>query len=403
MQKSYILDWVYLQKIVNHEFRKKYLTPLENDNCSTITDGNNCAAACEWYENSKKKYSCVSKSRVKQFLDTNPDIITTPNGRYKIIKSMQIYVFKLGVQFIVYKIFKSEDNQNMFVLFKPGSQSIRRILYKRDQPTDQPTTKDIDLYTSFIEPLFKEITGLMLENQSTVKKFIIGGHSMGCMIALRFASFLLDTPETMTFFNDRVFVIGSGGEASLLKEYFLALKANPNIFIFYSSTENKIDCYANSSGPNSVKSDRNENKFGDLDYHYLYSPFYILGKSSIEKLTPPDNYTEQKSTSFENGDLPNASEINPLATSTYSFYNNNCAGLHDFNFYKELFLSNKDKILEMFPTLVYSIDQPVEEGIRPAVESLGGKRTYRNRKKIRKIKSRKNIRCSKRKWKRNKK
>lgn len=214
----YIKEWIDLENVMLYDYDKPMLegatrdkdgniigivgdecfqtTGFDNDTCEQKTTSN--GKKCKVYKTSSGAKACAEEQHLKYtYVSDNP---SNPNiykslskQKYTIIQSSKITdnaafntANQAGVE-LFFKIFKSESTNNIYVLFSSG------VVF------------DVSTLSDRFTPIIAEIL-----SYHDYDKIIIGGHSMGCMIALHFANAIYRNPENRQFFLDKCIVIGSG-------------------------------------------------------------------------------------------------------------------------------------------------------------------------------------------------
>ncbi len=215
---TYIREWIDLENVMLWDYDKPILegavrdkngniTDIEGDQCFQTTgfDKDACeqkttdkGQKCKVYKSSSGSRICTEEQNLKYtYVSSNPSNPNTYKSlskqKYTIIQSSKITdnvafntANQVGVE-LFFKIFKSESTNNIYVLFSSG------VVF------DVITLSD-----NFI-PIITEIL-----SYRDYDRIIIGGHSMGCMIALHFANAIYRNPDNRQFFVDKCVVIGSG-------------------------------------------------------------------------------------------------------------------------------------------------------------------------------------------------
>ena len=386
--QSYISDWVYLQKILNQPYDKTYVSEIKDgevDSCNAYNDvycpynpEGKPEIICRGRVNSKSnKVECINSNRIKPFLETNDEPIITPNGEYIIIKTFrEMYMFTYE---LICKMFSTDSV--CFVLFSPGSDDL---------------AVEINSNETFHTIFFNDFFGKILKKMELIQKpegfkFVIGGHSMGCILALHFGYKLFT--ENKSLFKNNVLIIGSGAVQCLSNEKDTAFNDLPNVVIFYS---------ANSDGKTDCRILPKQTKFKDFR---LYTPFYILkqepqkSKSKLKEflsnpfylLKPPKEPPKNQLYKITQNPSENKRTFaNGYQEFTISEYNEECAEiLHNFKFYIDMILSIKDQIISFFPEFAYNPPQKIpqisagkikrrrQSRIKSSHRSRSSKRTYR--------------------------
>jgi hypothetical protein len=221
--KTYIIEWLDLVNIMSYPYDKIKITGSERDNrgeiinikddeCFNIKNIAECDKneKCQSYT-SKKTKICISKTNLSNYLPSTSAIpnIFIPigsNNRYEIIDA------EIITESIFYKIFKSKNTEIVYILFPTGDTSINL------------NTPEINIK---LENLINKIMNF--------KKIVIAGHSMGCMMALHFASILYQ--KNMTLFQEKCVVLGTGPYKGYQSSYVLP---NTKIFVLVYAYENSL-------------------------------------------------------------------------------------------------------------------------------------------------------------------
>jgi len=252
--------------------------------CEKRTDGN-----CRLF-----KKLCVNKKRVTKLVKNVQSVfgftetqvqISTNKGIYTIIKSGITEVIVKREQIIkvpvFYRIFLNDTKY--FIIFNIGESQIAKY------------------FESQLINMFSELTMFILMNGTNPEtKFILGGHSMGCALALHLSSILFNNFDSK--FYNKIYVIGSGSPPCLLERE----NSVPNTFIFYSSVNNSADCIINEN-------------VNDFKLHY---PFFVI------------DYLTKLITKI---DEPKSFEINHINILQPSENKQFCNEIHFFSFYMNCF------------------------------------------------------------------
>lgn len=215
--KTYISEWLDIQNIMFYKYYKtrlissvrdehgKIIDVIDDDECFKIKQMGTCESneMCYWHNGSQNGV-CVNKTNKSDYLPSKPsdppNIFTnlTSNNSYEIIYAREIgggeieeiqssgsSGFRIGYDTLFYKIFKSQQTQNIYVLFSAG------YIINVNKPT-------INLILNLL------ITKL----RGYTEKIVIAGHSMGCMMALHLASLFFE--KHPRHFQDKCVVLGSG-------------------------------------------------------------------------------------------------------------------------------------------------------------------------------------------------
>ena len=195
---------------------------IKDDECFNIKNIAECDKneKCQSYT-SKKTKICISKTNLSNYLPSTSAIpnIFIPigsNNRYEIIDAeiidAEIIDAEIITKSIFYKIFKSNNTEIVYILFPTGNTSINL------------NTPEINIK---LENLINKIMNF--------KKIVIAGHSMGCMMALHFASILYQ--KNMTLFQEKCVVLGTGPYKGYQSSYVLP---NTKIFVLVYAYENSL-------------------------------------------------------------------------------------------------------------------------------------------------------------------
>ena len=152
-----------------------------------------------------------------------------------------------------------DSEQNLYLLFSSGRVLPNELLWENE---------DFKLY---LQLLWGEIKSKRQEN---VKKVILCGHSMGCVVAQRLGYYIFELDKS--FFWSTVLVIGSGSFPWITEEKKKHYKNMSNIFIFINTIRTEYKIFKDPTSCNTKES---------LE---LYEPYFIIGSHSI------DTNTEQK-------------------------------------------------------------------------------------------------------------
>jgi|688.fasta_scaffold293765_2 hypothetical protein len=205
--KTYISEWLDIQNIMSYEYDKPKLISsvrdkhgkiidVIDDECFKIKKISKCEEneMCYWHNGSQNNV-CVNKTNISDYLPSDPpNIFTnlTSNNSYEIIYAQQIDDEEIESldsrkinNTVFYKIFKSQQTQNIYVLFSTG-----HTINVNKPPINEALNLLIDKLMGYTE------------------KIVIAGHSMGCMMALHLASlFFINNP---IHFQEKCVVLGSG-------------------------------------------------------------------------------------------------------------------------------------------------------------------------------------------------
>ncbi len=215
---TYIREWLDLENVMLWEYDKPILegtmrdkngnivgiigdecfqaTGFDKDECEQKTTKN--GEKCKVYKSSSGSSVCAEEQHLKYtYVSNNPSNPNTYKSlskqKYTIIQSNKITdnaafntANQVGVE-LFFKIFKSESTNNIYVLFSSG------VVF------------DVSTLSDKFPPIIAEIL-----SYRDYDKLVIGGHSMGCMIALHFANAIYRNPDNKQFFVDKCVVLGSG-------------------------------------------------------------------------------------------------------------------------------------------------------------------------------------------------
>jgi len=340
---SIIKNWFGLQNIVCNDFYKTFLVSAENDLCNEYKINECNQNGCVEYEKSDASSLCVNKDRIKKFIKPNEFINKLTEKAYIIIESKRYEYTSFGINKIIditdnenisprenggnftisYKIFKSKDEPIYYVLFSPG-------------------IKDISLYFSDINILLNQIIDYLIQlvvDKNDVK-IILGGHSMGCTIALQLGFLLFK--KNKNFFLRYCILIGSAPSNfinydSEENKYYKNL---PNIFIFYFGVvyqgKKYIDCFYFN---------------GNKNFSIYYPSFFLLSKitTNVERYINSNKNPNTSDTTklykqintseygINNKYFYKFNEFELIDTSTFIYF---CALLHSWSSYAVLSINN---------------------------------------------------------------
>jgi len=228
---EYIKEWLAIENIATKRFGQKYLVNYPNDAddpCEeTVIDecDDNKRYKCRKYvSNSTNKNTCVSKDRIKKFQAPNTIV-----GRYSINSKTQYSIkfeMKESVLFnncffikgrtfpMYYHIMLSTETNNVYILFPAGG------IFEKDEFNKNPELKEF----------LQELVDKILEQEAyKMKKIIICGHSMGCVLALYTG--MIMQKQDKDFFDNNVIIVGSAPFKYANDESFTNLK-NVMVFVF---------------------------------------------------------------------------------------------------------------------------------------------------------------------------
>lgn len=210
---TYIKEWLDLENVMLWDYDKPILEGTSRDKSGNIIAivGDECfqidgfdKAACEQkekckvYKSSSGSSVCTEEQHLKYtYVSSNPSNPNTYKSlsrrTYTVIQSGKILdndafnTASQGNAELFFKIFKSESTKNIYVLFSSG------VVF------------DVSTMSDKFATIITEILSYQDYN-----KIVIGGHSMGCMIALHFANAVFRNPDNRQFFFDKCIVLGSG-------------------------------------------------------------------------------------------------------------------------------------------------------------------------------------------------
>ena len=108
---SYVYEWMEIENIMTHEYSKSYLEKLKDEELDSCDDNDtNLHIPCELRQPECKYYTkpgdtiCVSKNRIKHFLNTEKSVEITGRlgGIYKIVDSDFVIIDEPGLQINVF-------------------------------------------------------------------------------------------------------------------------------------------------------------------------------------------------------------------------------------------------------------------------------------------------------------
>lgn len=215
---TYIKEWLDLENVMLWDYDKPMLEGTSRDKSGTITAivGDECfqidgfdkeacqqkttdkGEKCKVYKSSSGSSVCTEEQHLKYtYASSNPSNPNTYKSlskrTYTVIQSGKILdndafnTASQGNAELFFKIFKSESTKNIYILFSSG------VVF------------DVSTLSDKFAPIITEILAYQDYN-----KIVIGGHSMGCMIALHFANAIYRNPDNRQFFFEKCIVLGSG-------------------------------------------------------------------------------------------------------------------------------------------------------------------------------------------------
>lgn len=218
---TYIKEWVNIQNIVVEKtFNKFMLDSLsinEHDVCELINvESCDLAESCTFYKN-----KCVNKNRLHSMHKTNV-ILHSKNGNipFRVIDSMFLSKVQLTTTSIdmYYCMVESIYTKTVYVLFSSGIVLRENELQKNHELNDR------------LMILIGKLIGLVKKHPTT--KFVLGGHSMGNVLASYTGWLMYSNPKYKHYFENNGYIIGTAGAKWLGNpELFRDL---PNIKIFIS-------------------------------------------------------------------------------------------------------------------------------------------------------------------------
>jgi hypothetical protein len=224
--KTYISEWLDLVNIMSYPYDKIKITGSERDNRGTIIKikDDTCFEIedmdeCEQNKTCQpliKESICISKTNLSNYLPYTSAIpnIFIPigsNNSYEIIDAAEIIT---ETTYLFYKIFKSNQTGIVYILFSTG--------------------RTIDLNTPEINNGLQKLIDKIKEYVK-FEKIVIAGHSMGCMIALHFASILYKNQPY--FFKEKCIVLGTGPYKGYHSQIILP---NTKIFVLVYAYKQKL-------------------------------------------------------------------------------------------------------------------------------------------------------------------
>ena len=262
---TYIKEWLDLENVMLWDYDKPILEGTSRDKSGKIIAivGDECfqidgfdkeecqqkttdkGEKCKVYKSSSGSSVCTEEKHLKYtYVSSNPSNANTykslSNRTYTVIQSGKILdndAFNTAAQGnaeLFFKIFKSESTKNIYLLFSSG------VVF------------DVSTLSDKFASIITEILSYQDYN-----KIVIGGHSMGCMIALHFANAIYRNPDNRQFFFDKCIVLGSGPYKGYHYDDPL-----PNTKIFVSTFINKREPPVLNVDGYFVRSS------GDLSKHY---------------------------------------------------------------------------------------------------------------------------------------
>lgn len=217
-----VKEWVNIQNIVIEKtFNKFMLDSLkinEQDVCELINaESCDLAESCTIYKN-----KCVRKDRLHSM--HKKDLILhskLENIPFKVIDSMFLSKVQLITTSIdmYYCIVQSMHTQTIYILFSSGIVLRENELQKNKELNDR------------LMILIAKLIGLVKTNPAT--KFVLGGHSMGNVLAAYTAWLMYSNLRYKQYFENNGYVIGTAG-AKWLNESDILFNNLPNVKMFIS-------------------------------------------------------------------------------------------------------------------------------------------------------------------------
>ena len=208
------------------------------------------------YSESKKKDICAAKSRRKAFEGTELSHTITGafNIQFKILSTVPFTTKDVRYKQTIYtQILSNENNgiNDLYIAFPCGVVMDMNMLWENQD------------YLNYLEELYQKY---ILEYSASYHKVVIVGHSMGCVLALRFAYHIFK--RNRSFFDERCIVLGSGGHCWIPKKslgttFDESFNNLPNIQVFITGynlldkKENKSKLLDDSDSSDDDKSDIN--------------------------------------------------------------------------------------------------------------------------------------------------
>jgi len=246
--ESIIKNWYGLVSIVCNVYDKKFVAESKvKDDCTAIKKAENCVNECEIYKTYKLansiKVDCVNKERIKTFLPSEtaePTIFKnqTTNVDVLIEDAYSYAPNEIPGKLITYKLFYIESSNTYFLLFGQGEKYVSDIF-------------ETTLFQEMIANLKAKLQEIIEVNPTV--KIILGGHSMGCTIAL-YLGFQLYMDYRENFSNNFI-LIGTGGsyyykDNLSTDDLRIEYEALPNVFVFFlavlkynNNSEVLVDCF----------------------------------------------------------------------------------------------------------------------------------------------------------------
>lgn len=228
---KYVNIWIEIENILcrNWFTEREFAEYMENDNCEKLTlDA--CNFPCKlYYSQSKKQKFCYNQDRIKiygapleldsRYCKIHYKFLSTLAYREDIDKQKS----EKGISVVIYCHIMSTilNGKNVFIIgFNCGEFELNmNSLYDED-------------FENYLSSILMQIT--LLNNSNSYNKMLICGHSMGCMLALRFSLYLYKNHKD--FFLKKCICIGSGQTRTIKKNYITDNFTNlPNIKIFIST------------------------------------------------------------------------------------------------------------------------------------------------------------------------
>lgn len=270
-----ISEWISIQNVVvEKSYNKMMVEELGFDNevdVCTFISIEKCEKTKEYCVIQNNK--CISSSRLKKMHAKKTQIISRSTGeKFEVIFSKQLDTVETMVASIqmYYVVLRSIKTGHIYVLFSSG------IVLKASDFIENPKVKDglIDLI------IF--LKRYLLENHN--KKIILGGHSMGAILAL-YSGYLFKKHDS-TLFHSNVVVLGSGIAKSVSDDMLVEMSNLPNIKMFISGEVRKTKT------TNKILYDCLQDK-GDMN---MYTPLNYIYKELVDdtfsyRVTPKSELT----------------------------------------------------------------------------------------------------------------
>lgn len=278
LEASYIYNWTDIQNIVVdkpfHKFALDTLGANEQDICELL-DPDMCEKTmhCILYKPNK----CVSKKRTYSMHKPSINLKSKSGADFAVVDSMylsRVQLMNANID-MYYCAVKSLQTNVIYVLFSSGI-----VLTQTDLQENSELNANLHL-------LIAKLSGASKKYQ-----IVLGGHSMGCVLAL-YTGFLMQKVSTSMF--HKCFFVGTAGAKWIPSDISFANLPNVKIFISgelrHSKTKDTLllDCFIN-------EGDRDLVAYKPLTVLYYDTNDRTAFSIDIDKITYEISYPD-KSTS----------------------------------------------------------------------------------------------------------